>query len=536
MSISPSPREIARRNALGDLLRRAAARDGGAPALVHRDTRLTFAELDDRVDSVAAALADHGVAQFDRVALLSHNSAEFVVMTFALARLGAVCVPVNFMLTGREVAYVLDHSGASAFVVESALVPVADEALDRADVDVPLRCVLDGDAPEGWTSTQGWADHAAPGAVEPRSTEQPPAIHEPHIADDDPLQLMYTSGTESRPKGVMMTSRSLVAQYTSCIVEGRFARDDVVAHALPLFHVAAQHCFLMPYLSLGATNIVLDGPEPGALLEAIEREGVTSLFCPPTVWIALLRHPDFDTRDLSSLRRGYYGAAIMPVEVLHELAERLPAVDLFNFYGQTEMSAVALVLGPEDQLTKAGSAGRAAFNVETRLVDADGVEVPPGTRGEIVHRSAQATRGYWNDEATTETAFRDGWFHSGDLGVADEDGFITIVDRVKDMIKTGGENVASREVEEVLYAHPAVAEAVVFGVPHPRWIETVAAVVTLRPGMTTDAEALRAHCRERLAGFKTPTIIDVVDALPKNASGKILKRDLRATRSAEGGA
>ncbi len=514
----------ARRHTLGDLLRRSATRTPARTALRFGGRSHTYAELDAAVDRTAGALAARGVARGDRVALLSHNDDGYVVLTFALARLGAIAVPVNFMLQAGEVAYVLGHCGATGVVAEGALLPVATEALRLSgrDAQVTVRGVLGGGpVPAGWEAFETWAEHdGAP----------PPPVP---VGDDDVLQLMYTSGTESRPKGVMMTSRSLVAQYVSCIVGGRYSADDVALHALPLFHVAAQHCFLNPNLYLGGTNVVLGGPDPATVLETVEREGITSLFCPPTVWIGLLRHPDFDRRDLSSLAKGYYGASIMPVATVEELRRRLPGMALFNFYGQTEMSALALVLSPEDQLRRPGSAGTPVINSETRIVDDLGVPVCPGVEGEIVHRSPHATLGYWNDPEKTAEAFRDGWFHSGDLGVADADGYVTIVDRKKDVIKTGGENVASREVEEVLYQHPAVAEVAVFGVPHPRWIEAVAAVVVPRDGRPADPDALSreltAFCRERLAGFKTPRHVALADALPKNASGKILKRELRST-------
>ena len=516
----------ARRHALGDLLRRSAARVPEKTALRYRDRSYTYAELDAAADRTANALTARGVARGDRVALLSHNDDGYVVLTFALARLGAIAVPVNFMLQAGEVAYILEHSGAVGVVAESALLPVAQAAIEQAgrSSDVRVRGVLGSTAAQpscdltaGWEAFETWAAHDDAGA---------PQVD---VADDDVLQLMYTSGTESRPKGTMMTSRSLITQYVSCIVDGRYTARDVALHALPLFHVAAQHCFLMPNLYLGGTNVVLDGPDPAAVLEAVERERVTSLFCPPTVWIALLRHPDFDRRDLSSLATGYYGASIMPVAVVEELRRRLPDMALFNFYGQTEMSAVALVLSPEDQLRKPGSAGTAVVNSETRIVDDADRPVGPGVEGEIVHRSPHATAGYWNDPEKTAEAFRNGWFHSGDLGVMDEDGYITVVDRKKDVIKTGGENVASREVEEVLYQHPAVAETAVFGIPHPRWIEAVAAVVVPREGQAVDPDELVRFCRERLAGYKTPRYVTVVDGLPKNASGKILKRELRTT-------
>jgi fatty-acyl-CoA synthase len=301
----------------------------------------------------------------------------------------------------------------------------------------------------------------------------------------------------------------------------------VEVHSLPLYHCAQLDCFLGPDVYLGATSVILPGPDPVALLRTIETEKVTKLFAPPTVWISLLRCPEFDSTDLSSLRKGYYGASAMPVEVLGEMRERLPEVRLWNFYGQTEMAPLATILGPEEQLSHAGSAGRAALNVETRIVDDHDRPVPAGTVGEIVHRSPHAMLGYYKDEEKTAEAFRNGWFHSGDLGFLDEGGRLSVVDRKKDMIKTGGENVASREVEEAIYLLDGVGEVAVFGVSHPRWIEAVTAVVVPKPGASLSEEAVIAHARKHLAGFKVPKHVVVVDALPKNPSGKILKRQLR---------
>jgi fatty-acyl-CoA synthase len=295
-----------------------------------------------------------------------------------------------------------------------------------------------------------------------------------------------------------------------------------------MYHCAQLDCFFSVDVYLGATSVILPGPDPALLLETIEREKATKLFCPPTVWISLLRHPDFDRRDLSSLRKGYYGASAMPVEVLRELLRRLPDVRLWNFYGQTEMAPLATILRPDEQLERAGSAGRAAINVETMLVDDDGRPVRAGEVGEIVHRSPHAALGYYNDEAKTEEAFRGGWFHSGDLGIMTEDGYLSVVDRKKDMIKTGGENVASREVEEAIYELDGVAEVAVFGIAHPRWIEAVTAVVVPKPGAALAADDVHAHVRERLAGYKRPKYVVLAESLPKNPSGKILKRELRS--------
>jgi fatty-acyl-CoA synthase len=510
----------ARGHTMGDLLRRSAARWPDKTAIVFGELRQTFAEFDRTVNRVANALAERGVTKGDRVALLGRNSHGFVVAYFALAKLGAVTVPVNYMLGAGEIAYILGHAQATGMVVDDELQPLAEQAIADGGMrdQIAVRGVISHRPiapPDGWESLHAWMEHAVEGAPEVL------------IADDDLLELLYTSGTESRPKGAMLTTRSVIAQQVSCIVDGEMTGEDVEVHPMPLFHCAQLHCFLTTDIYLGATSIVLPQADPAAVLAAVEAERATKLFCPPTVWIGLMRHPDFEQRDLSSLRKGYYGASIMPVEVLRELGDRLPQVRLFNFYGQTELSPMATLLRPEDQVRKAGSAGRAALNVETIVVDDDDQPLPPGMVGEIVHRSPHVTAGYWHDPERTAEAFRHGWFHSGDLGVFDDEGYLTVVDRKKDMIKTGGENVASREVEEALFEHPKVNEVAIFGIPHPRWIEAVVAAVVPREGQSVTQEEIVRFSRERLAGFKTPKYVVVLDALPKNATGKVLKRDLR---------
>jgi fatty-acyl-CoA synthase len=512
----------ARRDTMGDLLWRSAARHPDKTAVVFGEQQTTFAELDATANRVANALSERGVQGGDRVGLLSRNSYGFVATYFASARLGSICVPINYMLSAAEVAYIVGHCEPSALIVEEALLPTAEEGVRQAGREdaIAVRAVIPADPgspPGAAESLYSWMEH--PNAAAP----------DVQLDENDPLELLYTSGTESRPKGTILTSRSVVAEHISCFVDGQMAPDDVEVHALPLFHSAQLHCFFTPDIHLGATSVILGRPNPAEMLAAVEAHRATKLFCPPTVWIALMHHPDFKRRDLSSLRKGYYGASIMPVEVLGELGEQLPDVRLFNFYGQTEMSPVATILGPEDQVRKAGSAGKAALNVETRVVDDDMTPVPPGAEGEIVHRSPQAMVGYWNDPEKTAETFRGGWLHTGDLGVLDEEGYLTVVDRIKDMIKTGGENVASREVEEAIYEHPDVAEVAVFGVEHPKWIEAVTAAVVAREGRSISKDELLAFCRERLAGFKTPKYVLVLDELPKNPSGKILKRELRTT-------
>ncbi|WDL99244.1 fatty acyl-CoA synthetase [Alicyclobacillus sp. ALC3] len=519
----------ARRNTLSDLLSRSAARYSGRRALVFQDEAITYAEFEARVCQVSRLFAEDGLGHGSRIAILSRNSLDFVVAAFATARIGSTLVPINYMLTVDDVAYITHHAKVNALLAPLDLAPQLEEGFMRESGAANTAAETSrSDAPRYLLQTEEAAAVLSSMWKPLRSahalSDQP---FDSAVAGTDVAQILYTSGTESRPKGVMLTHDNLIAEYVSCIVDGEMESRDVAVHALPLYHSAQLNCFLGPSVYLGGTGIILEQAAPSAILETIETHGVTQLFCPPTVWIALLRHPDFEKRDLTSLRKCYYGAAIMPMEVLKELMTKLPQAEFWNFYGQTEVAPLATVLKPEDQLRKLGSAGLPALNVETRIVDDNGDEVAPGEVGEIVHRTAHAMLGYLDDPERTEQAFSDGWFHSGDLGVRDEEGYITVIDRKKDMIKTGGINVASREVEEAIYQYPGVSEVAVIGVPDSYWIEAVTAVVVAKPGVTLTPDELEVHCRDVLAKFKVPKHIVIADTLPRNPSGKILKRDLR---------
>lgn len=506
----------ARRNGIGDMLHRSAARYPQSIAIEDGATAIGYRDLERLSGVLAARLWEAGARKGERVAIFSHNCWQFVLLWLATARIGAVLVPVNFMLGADEIGYILGHSGARLLFAEDRLARVADEALSAGGHGVERRIAipLGGALPDGWEDIAAWiAGDAVPPDVE--------------VADDDPVRLMYTSGTESRPKGALLSARALMAQYLSCIDVGEMRRDDVEVHALPFYHCAQFDCFLNPDLMLGARSIILRGADPETLLRTIAERRVTKLFCPPTVWIGLLRSPRFDACDLSSLTKGYVGASAMPVETIRELARRLPGLRLWNFYGQTELSPLACALLPDEQESRPGSAGRPVMFVETRVVDDDDRELPRGETGEIVHRSPQAMIAYYRDPERTAEAFRNGWFHSGDLGFMDADGYVSVVDRKKDMIKTGGENVSSREVEEVLYMHAAVAEVAVVGIPDPEWVEAVLAVIVPRAGIAVSPEELVRHARGHLAGYKTPKLVVLAESLPKNPSGKILKRELR---------
>jgi fatty-acyl-CoA synthase len=505
------------RHTLGDILRRTAARTPRKMAIHCGSVCWTYAEFDAICNRVARGLRDRGVAFGDRVAILARNSHAYIAVRFALARLGAVLVPVNFMLQEHEAAYILRHSGATFLCTDPGLEPIARRA---AALDTSVREIVvlpDEDGTVG--SGVGLRFE------ELLSSSDVPV--ESEVNGESLAQIVYTSGTESLPKGVMLTHHAVLWEYVACIADAEIAESDLVLHAMPLFHCAQLDAFLGPALYVGASNFITSRPTPDNLLTLLSRHQITSFFAPPTLWIGLLRSEAFERHDLSRLRKGYYGASIMPVEVLRELLTRHPQVRFWNLYGQTEIAPVATALKPDDQLRKAGSAGRATLNVEIRLVDDDGRDVPVGEIGEIVHRSPQLLRGYFKDEQQTREAFRGGWFHSGDLARMDSEGYITIVDRKKDVIKTGGENVASREVEEMLYGHPAVSEAAVIGVPHEKWIEAVLAVVVIKQGHSVTEDALLAHCKGCLAHFKVPKRALFVDKLPKNPSGKLLKRELR---------
>jgi fatty-acyl-CoA synthase len=509
---------LLRRQTLGDLLRRSAARHPDKLAIACGAVRWSYREFDAVCSRLAAGLAGQGIGKGDRVAILARNSHGFAALRFALARLGAVLVPINFMLKADEAAYILRHAGARLLATDGGLAPLARAA---AAQDTAVERLL-------WLPAE---DPSEPPADMLRfETLAACADALPAVALDgsDLAQIVYTSGTESLPKGAMLTHDAVLWQYVSCVVDASIAGDDLMLHALPLYHCAQLDVFFGPAVFVGASNVITGKPVPEHLLALIQQHRIGSFFAPPTVWIGLLRCPDFDRTDLSSLRKGYYGASIMPVAVMREILQRLPGLRLWNLYGQTEIAPLATMLGPEDQLRKPGSCGRAVINVETRVVDEAMNDVPPGAVGEIVHRSPQLLSGYFHDDQRTAAAFEGGWFHSGDLATIDAEGYITVVDRKKDMIKTGGENVASREVEECIYRLDGISEVAVVGLPHPTWVEAVVAIVVRKSDAAgLDEAAVLAHCQRHLAGFKAPKRVLFAEALPKNPSGKLLKRELR---------
>jgi fatty-acyl-CoA synthase len=509
MSATENSIALCRRNTLADVFHRTALRQRSKVALVFESRQWSYTEFDVAVSRVAQALLAQGYCKGERIAAYGRNSDAYVVLLLACARAGIVHVPINFGLTGDELIYVVQQSGARALFHDELARSNVAEILPS----VELRHIgtFDGD---------GELD------VLRMARSGPADIPDVDIDAEDLAQIIYTSGTTSRPKGVMMSHGSLLNNERIAIQYLGIDEQTRGISALPFYH-AVMHVNCLPYLLAGAFQIVLDRPEPQLLLELIQQARINSLFAPPTVLIKMLRDPTFDDFDLSTLARILYGASIMPAATVAELSERLPQAGLYNIYGQTEIGPIATVLFPHEHRERPTSAGRPVFNTETRVVDEAMNDVPAGERGEIVHRSPSLLQGYWNKPEETAEVFAGGWFHSGDMGYMDDEGYIYIVDRIKDVINTGGVLVSSREVEECLYKHAAVAQTAVIGLSHPKWVEAIAAVIMVKEGSSVSEEELIAYTRTQLAHFKVPKRIVFVDVLPTNPSGKILKRELR---------
>lgn len=499
-----------RTHTIDGVLRRSAAKVPQHIALTFDGRARTYRELDDAVTRAAHHLAALGLDPGDRVAAYGTNSDAYVIGFLACARAGLVHVPVNYALTGDELTYLVAQSGARAVLFDPALATTLDAVrpdLGTVEHVIPLR------------DTEGsLLAIAGSGEV---------ADFAPRASATDLAQLLYTSGTTSKPKGAMMTHEALIFEYVSAVIALELRAEDNPLVAMPLYHSAGMHVFMLPYLSVGASVQLMATPDIPEILRRVEADRIGSLFLAPTVWVPLSNHPDLEHRDLSSLRKAQYGASIMPVTVLNRLRERYPDLGFYNCFGQSEIGPLAAVLRPEEHADRPSSCGRPVYFVEARVVDADGNDVPAGESGEVLYRSPQLCRGYWDNPEATADAFRDGWFHSGDLVTRDESGFITVVDRIKDVINTGGILVASREVEDAIYTHPAVAEVAVIGTPDEKWIEAITAVVVLREGADATAEALIAHVKGMIAPFKVPKRVVFTDELPRNQSGKLLKRALR---------
>ena len=484
----------------------------------------TWRELDDRVGTLAGALNRRGVAFGDRVLILMLNRTEFIESFLAINKLGAIAVPVNFRMTPPEIAFLVSDCQAKVVITESVLANVAAAV---RDIDPTLTTIIvAGGTTED--SLIGYDDLMAEERDEPR------ALDVPDIPNDSAALIMYTSGTTGRPKGAVLTHTNLAGQaMTFMFTNGADLNNDVGFIGVPLFHIAGIGNTI-PGMLLGRPTVVypLGAFDPGALLDVLESEGVTGIFLVPAQWQAVVAEQRAHPRNLK-LRVLSWGAAPASDTLLRSMSETFPGTQILAAFGQTEMSPVTCMLLGEDAIRKLGSVGKVIPTVSARVVDENMNDVEVGQVGEIVYRAPTLMAGYWNNPEATAEAFVGGWFHSGDLVRQDAEGYIWVVDRKKDMIISGGENIYCAEVENVLAGHPAIAEVAVIGRADDKWGEVPVAVIALGADADLGLVDVEKFLSERLARYKHPKAVEIVDALPRNPAGKVLKTELRVRFGAD---
>jgi acyl-CoA synthetase (AMP-forming)/AMP-acid ligase II len=479
------------------------------------ERRRTFAEVAGRVARLAGALRELGAGDGDRVAMLALNSDRYSEYLLAVPWANAVLNPVNIRWSVPEIAYSLRDSGSAILLVDdafAALLPALRAAVPELTAVIHAG---DGPVPDGAAGYEDLIAGAAP-------------VPDARRGGDELAGLFYTGGTTGFPKGVMLSHANLGVSWLGSAATGYFGRPGSrTLHAAPMFHLADLASWGSTLLG-GGSHVMLPSFDPVGVLAAIAEHGVTDVLLVPTMIQLLADHPRVTEFDLSSLGTVIYGASPIPRAVLERAMKAFPSASFVQAYGMTELSPVATILTPDDHAQgHLQSAGRAAPHAEVAIVDPDGAPVPGGTVGEIIVRGGHVMRGYWNQPGESAAAVRDGWMHTGDGGYLDDQGYLYVVDRLKDMIVTGGENVYSAEVENAVARHPAVAQCAVIGVPDPDWGERVHAVVVLRPGAALTLEELREHVKGLIAGYKAPRGFEVVAALPLSGAGKVLKRELR---------
>jgi acyl-CoA synthetase (AMP-forming)/AMP-acid ligase II len=494
-------RNLIQRVNIGDSLTRSAAARPGQVAVVDGDRSMTYAEFNAYVNRIANGLRDRGYQRHDALALASGNSLDFLAVYYACAKIGVVAVPINLGWRNDEVAYVLEHSGARGLAIETQLMATVGQTPGL---------------PEQFTMP-GLLDRLDGGDAEP----------EAYVEDRDPLTYLYTSGTTSFPKGVSGTHLGIYLESMSAALDSAWNASDRFIAMMPMFHTAQLNAFCTPAILVGATVYVQRGFNPAAFLELVERERITQVFGLPMMFRGALDDPSFAGRDMSSLKRAVYAMAPMPDALIRRCLEDF-GCDFALLFGQTEMSPITTLFRPEHQLSHIGAVGTPLTGVQVAIMGPEGELLPAGETGEIVYRGPSTMQEYLHNPEATADAFAYGWFHSGDVGRFGDDGVLWFADRYKDVIKTGGENVASIEVEKAVYAaDPRISEAVVIGLPHERWTEAITAVVVPKPGETIDEGALIAELKQRLDGYKVPKSVIVAAELPKTSTGKIQKNRLR---------
>ncbi len=500
---------------LGQMLSDTTARFPDKTAVIFKDQKTTFAELNRRANQVANALVALGIEPGDRVGLFMHNIPLFIEAYYGILKAGATVVPMNVLYKTGEVEYILNDSGAKALLTFGA--PYAQTAIAAAQNSSATQAVIVA-APQEVAGAQLWREVIA------RASDEEPGID---IPEETVAVFSYTSGTTGRPKGAMLTHRNLLANCQQCsMIEKISARpEDIVWIALPLFHIYGMNVAMNLSFMNGATIVLIERFEPLSSIEEVQRHHCTVLYGAPPMFVAWAQLPNLRDYDVTSLRYIASGAAALPVRVM-ETFESLAGVPISEGYGLSEASPVVTTnaAGP---VVKPGTVGPAIPGMEVKVVDENGAEVPHGTPGELICRGANVMKGYWNQPQATADALQEGWLHTGDIAIEDDDGYFSIVDRKKDMINVSGFNVYPREVEEVLFRHPAIADAAVVQYPDPYQGESVMAYVVLKQGESATEQEIIEFCRGEIATFKAPRRVVFRSELPKNNTGKVLRRELR---------
>jgi len=485
-------------------------------AVIFEGRRLTYGRLRERVSALAKALTEFDLKKGDVVGILLYNCPEYIELTFAVNKIGGIWLPLNFRLSGEELAYILNNADAKLVVSEANFSEIVASIKGKLPT-VSGYVAVGKTVPAGWESYNNIIERNLGKDVVTAKVEL-----------DDLGRLMYTSGTVAHPKGVMITYGNLYWKNIAHIMEFNISSNDRALVATPLYHVSGMDMWATDVLFAGGSIVILRRFNPIESLETIEKEGITQVCMVPTMINRLFEEPSFDNYNVRGLKIISDGGEKMPLPLIKKFKENFPETWFADAYGLTETLGGDTFLGKDKMFEKLGSVGKPVALLRVRIVGDNGEDVPTGELGEIVLRGPKVFKGYWRDEEATREAIKDGWFYTGDIGYLDDEGYLYIVDRKKDMIISGGENVASAEVERVIYELPQVLETAVVGIPHPKWLEVPKAFVVLRKGKELTEQNIIDHCTKKLAKFKVPKEVEFIPQLPRNPAGKVLKRELRA--------
>ena len=500
---------------IGEALKYAAHNVADREAYIDGDRRLTYRELLTRSLHLAGWLQAQGIGVDDKVGCLLKNGLPFVELYFGVSLSGGVFVPVNFRLASKEIEYILNQSDVKILFIEEEFIDSVRsiiQNLPQVKIIVPIKA----------ENLEFEINTIRYDAIFSSTTDYKPV----NLTDDDAHTIIYTSGTTGKPKGAVLTHKNFYMNAMNKLYHSQPRKGSKQLIIPPLFHVAALSSLLQNCL-LEGTIIIHREFQPDVVLKTIQDEKIETMFMVPAMWNFLFQVPNLSEYDLSSMTNCSLGGAICPIEIKKRILDVFKNATILEAFGQTEMSPSTTYLAGEDALRKTESVGKPSINVRVRIVDHEMNDVPVGEVGEIVYQGPTTMKEYYKNAEATEEAFKGGWFHSGDLVRMDEEGFIYVVDRKKDMIISGGENIYPKELEDVLYSHPDILEAAVVGIPDPKWGETVKAYIVLKPGKQMTEEQVIQFCQSSIASYKKPRAIEFIDALPRNASGKVLKRVLR---------